>query len=233
VPLFNSKRERQTEYKKVVFSKHRYDQHLSAVPKAAAVAAKLVPSCNFWVLVNLVRNSLPEHGRRLYDILRESDAQKKSELECAISGFHAAARMARHAGDTDAAARWESEASHFSEILKRVESDSRPKVRGALHGKKLPGAMLYLVYLEEYITVKTAIRPLPSETAHIVSALLCGLDRYPNEGIDADLLSQRLKKYREQNPLDVEDMKRKTKRDSSGQNELDRRLGKPAPGDQI
>lgn len=215
--------------------RRRYDQYLRDNPHAGAVAAKLVPRCNLLVMANLVRDSLPEYGGQAYEVLRRLDEQKKSELECAISGLRAAAKIARRSGQTEDAARWESEASHFGEILSFVTSDSRPKALGALRGKELPGALLYLVCLEEYIAAKTGRKPRPSETAHIVSALLMGFDRYPHVGVDPDLLAKRLKQFRKRkgNHLWIEDMRRRTECDSSGENFLDRIYGKTFIADGI
>jgi len=179
-------------------------------------------------MVNLVRDSLPDYGTRAYGVIARRDVEKKTELGCAISGLRTAANIARRSGETEAATRWDSDADQFQEILRFVECDSRAKTLGALRSKKMPGALLYLASLEEYIIAKTGTAPRPTETAHIVCALLTGFDRYPDAGIDPDLLARKLKGFRKRNPLYIQEIKQKNKCNSAGKNELDRIYGNSA-----
>lgn len=183
-------------------------------------------------MVKLVRNSLLEYAEGNYGIIRRDQAQKKRKLESAISGLHVIKESAQRSGQTEAAEDWESGESQLLETLREVKRDST-KTLGALKTKILPFAPLYLVCLEEYIAAKTGRKPQPRETAHIVSALLMGFDRYPKDGVDPDLLAKKLKRFRERNPLYMETVRRITSCDSSGENELDRKLSKPVAADRI
>ena len=183
-------------------------------------------------MVKLVRNSLLEYAEGNYGIIRRDQAQKKRKLESAISGLHVITESAQRSGQTEAAEDWASGESQLLETLREVKRDST-KTLGALKTKILPFAPLYLVCLEEYIAAKTGRKPQPRETAHIVSALLMGFDRYPKDGVDPDLLAKKLKRFRERNPLYMETVRRITSCDSSGENELDRKLSKPVAADRI
>lgn len=224
----------QTAHSSVFFSKRRYDRFLANNPAAGDVAAKLVSCCDLQVMANCVRNSLPPFAAQAYKLIGKDEDQKKSDLVCAISGLHAASKIARRSGETKAAARWEDDESHFREILNKVKPDPRTRLLGALGGKRLPFAPLYLVCLEEYIAAKTGKKPRPSETAHIVSALLRGFDQYPpSESVDADLVAKKLKQFRKRNPIYMETVRRIVECDPSGKNELDRILKKPDAADRI
>jgi len=165
--------------------------------------------------------------------MKRLDAKRASVVQSGVSSFHAAAEIYRSRGQIELAAQCESNAAYGRRTLIQMKNESRPKMLGALHGKVLPGAFLYLVCLEEYIAAKIGRKPLPSEIAHILSALLTGFNRLPDVGIDPDLFAKRSKQFRERNPLLIEEMKRKTSCDPSGNNLLDHIYGKAFIADRI
>jgi len=207
------------------FDIEKYEKYLRDDPKAASTATELIPHCNLGVMAMIVLQCF-EYGEQNYSRMAAEDKQTKDELECIVLGFQLAAKWGRRQPESvDDAIRWESEAAKFGEILRLKGSDSRPKMRGALRGKQLPGAILYLVVLEEYITAKTGARALPNKMVQVIHALLAGFKKHTDISIDQELLAKRITRYRKDNPLDIEAVKRMTECDSSGQNALDRMFG--------
>ena len=219
----------ETPVPQVVFNKSEYDRFLLGFPSVSALAAK----CDLQVMVELLRLSL-HYGPQSYRDMHDAEAKKESKLICAIDGLQAAAEIIRDSGQglTKEEVVLEECESRFREILMDMKSDPdvRPKALGAYGGHKPPGAPVYQACLEEYIAAKLGRRPRPSETSRIVSALFTGLGRYPNADIDPDALAKKLNRFRQRNPRRLEAIRRDTKCDPSGENELDRKFRRPAAG---
>lgn len=213
--------------KRVCFNKRRYEQYFLDY-SAAKSAATLVRRCSVLVMANLVHRSFPEYAKVAYGIIDRNRAPIKGALENEIRALQKVAESAQRTGQVNIAAAFESAVSIFREGLDEEKSFST-KSLGIWNTKRLPFAPLYLVCLEEYVSSKAGRKPLPSETTHILSAILEGFDRYPELAIDADGLSKRLTRFRkrQENRTFIEEISCLTQCDLSGENELDRILGKP------
>ena len=222
------KARKRVERTRTSFDKSEYERCLQDFRAARIVADQ----CNLWVMANLVRDSLPEYAERAYDAIRRVDAKRRAAIEQGISSRQIAAEIERSIGKPEVANELDAEASYGCETLAEMKRESRPKVLGALHGKALPGALLYLALLEEHITARIGKRPTPNETAQIASALLAGLGRLPDAGIDPTLLRKRLEQFRKRNPSRLEEMRRLTAA-NSGEILLDRIYGKAFIADRI
>jgi hypothetical protein len=205
----------------VPFDKQKYELYLGTDPATKATAGK----CNLRVMAKLVRDSLPEYAHRQYEKIKRDEKQKRSKLNCIISGVLAAAEIFRRTGQIEDAIRCESYAVGFRAVLDAVESDFSVKTLGAVEGKVLKLGLLSVARLEEYITSKSGRRPSRVEIAHIVSALLVGFDRCPEGGVHPDLLAKRVKNLRKRNPKFIEAMRRENECDTSGKTLLDRIYG--------
>jgi len=141
-------------------------------------------------------------GPHLYEERRKRRDRAINKAQQAIKGFVAATDFYRDLGRLLDAARMEFEKSRFENFLVR-EKQTKPldtKKLGALHAKELPGALIYLVELQEYVAARTGTLPTPQEMAWLVEAILTAFD-HPKKDVDPNLLATRLKQFRARNPM--------------------------------
>jgi hypothetical protein len=218
------------ESRRLSFNKEEYLEFLRNDSGAKATAAK----CNLWVMVNLVRDSLPEFGNQAYETIRNIDAKKQAVIERGIAFFDARSELARTTGQTTATSQLEAEASHGRKTLRQMRRDSLPKILGALHGRALEGALLYQVFLEEYLAAQNGACPHSKVTTYILSALLLGLDRFPKETIAPELFAKKSRQFRRRNPGMIKEMRRLIAPSTpSGESQLDLQYGKRFIADRI
>lgn len=108
----------------------------------------------------------------------------------------------------------------FREALADEERESKKRL---VVPRVLPVSSLYLVVLQDHITAKIRRKPMPTEMARMLSAILKGFGKLPD--VDPDHLAKRCDTFRKNNPLWMKEVKRLTECGPDGLNELDRRFG--------
>jgi hypothetical protein len=187
---------------------------------------RLIAACDLKVMATIVRHALNEGRRSRWD-MRRDERHREELLKRAIEGFKAMQELSRITGRLDGMD-WKLEEAGAREALFCLKSnpDSKAKALGEPGGSRgLPGETHYLVTLEEYVMAKIGERATPAAFAGLLYALLAGFDCCPDAGIVPESLKTKLDRFRRRNPALMQDIKQKTKCDSSGKNELDRRYG--------
>ena len=163
--------------------------------------------CDLRVIVSHLENYLlsgPFHlgGLNLHEERRKRRDRTNADLKCAIKGLAAAVRFYRDFGGQLAdAERMETEKARLERYLVRMKKTNPfdTKKLGALNARELPGELIVLAELEDYIAKCTGTRH-PKELAWLVEAALASIDRLPDSGVDPEILAKRLKEFRERNP---------------------------------